>query len=196
MADIRLDGKKREAVLASSNKEFCQQAEGHFYDALNQLRTGEYSGQPKVSIYHDQDGKPLAIRKSSKESSALLLRDLTAEDIVVPKGSIVDIKKATVSTLTGSALNFDRSGSCWSVELYRIDGKPVIAPGRLSAWAYKDKNERRLFGVDLWGSEPRYNKRKGKLCKNSSLYDFVDASSEMLRLLTGKIDPKDSALVG
>lgn len=172
-----------EAGLAHESRDCCSQAERHFQSALNQLETGSPEGHSKVSIYHDDHGEPLLLRKKIAESTALTLVPLALDNMVVPPGAIVSVDNRANRRQSGQV-----DHGRFSVHSYQAGPDLRVNPLRLSAWAYDDPLDRGLFAVNGWAfaqspeeSELYYSASKAKMLERTALQDFVVAAEIALQ---------------
>jgi len=153
----------------------CSDAEKYFVDTLRQIETGRSRRQTIVSVYHNDDGQAVALRKRSDESSALTLVDLTANDAIIPAGTIVGVY-AHNAPLT-AAVSPTRSQT---YSAYNAGKSMAIAPIRLSPWAHTDELDQAAFGVYNFGDS--YDYRRGNMIRSVTIDDFRQAAGQVLAM--------------
>ncbi|MBP7820683.1 hypothetical protein KA043_01090 [Candidatus Saccharibacteria bacterium] len=166
--------------MGTTHQVFCQDTEEYFVDSLVQVKANIFTGQPRLSVYHDEDGNPFAFRKSAQETSALLLQDTITENLHIPKGTYVGICKDNQAMQTGSKKMHDKYDS-WLIESYCIDDGFKIAPGRLSPWAHNLETDRELFGIEKYRNIIMFNSYRSKQCAKYNLESFKKISGKILR---------------
>lgn len=166
--------------IGASQQVFCPDAEDYFVDAIYQVNTNTYYGQPRLSVYHNESGVPIALRKSTQESSALLLQDTNMDNLYIPKGTYIDIFKDDRVTLSGHKTVSDGNDT-WQLESYCIENGFTIAPGRLSPWAYSSAIDRKLFGVQKYRNVTIYDSARAKQCSEYNLSSFRKVSKKILQ---------------
>ncbi len=157
----------------------CQRAERFFGQCLKQIETGEYHGQPRISVYHGPDGTPFALRKSTDESTALTLIPVASHGLeVAPAGTIVAL---------GDKMNKKRTGEeelpGFRLETYLVDKALTLSPVRLSPWAYDNPLDRSLYAIsNAWVEEPQYDRIRARIVELYSLSDFRQASRTVMEV--------------
>lgn len=170
----------RSCKIGTKQFVFCPDAEGHFVDVVEQVDTRSYCGQPRISVYHDETGTPVVLRKSFEESSALLLQDVCAEDLRIPRGTFVGLADETQATLSGQKTMTD-DDSTWELESYCIENEFAIAPGRLSPWAYNSALEREMFAIQRYANFTLFDSVRADQCSRHSLSSFRRVSIKILQ---------------
>ena len=168
--------------IGRTYKHFCSDTEGYFVDVLTQIGSRTYSGQPRISVYHDENGAPIALRKSTQESSALLLMDARMGKLCIPMGTFVDIDHEDSATISGR-INSTDGYNGWILESYSLDNRLTIAPGRLSPWAFESKKDRKIFGVRRYSNLTVLDRDRAKKCSKNNLGSFLKVSTHILELL-------------
>lgn len=156
----------------------CELAEGYFYDALSQIRTLRSFEQKRISVYRDPEGVPLILRKTHQLSSGLTLQPLVVEGAGwLPAGVIVDME--TTGFKSTAHRNFARTNTTLGV----YDQMPVVAPRRISAWAYEQPYDIGQFAVgsDLDG-EPLVDEARLQRLQSRTLGDFQQAAERIIQL--------------
>lgn len=172
-----------QANLQSHVVELCSNAESFFVDVLRQLADGKAKGQYRVTVYHDDQG-PVLLRKSYEAKSALSLEPLKLAKTTIPAGVI-----CAVDSVVGNV----ESGECnvgnLEYRTIRLKNPPLIAPKRLTPWAYEDPITRASFGFwhhDMGGglgelvvqSDPE----RMQLAADHSIDDFRNAASTIMTM--------------
>lgn len=166
--------------IGTTQQIFCPDSEEYFVNALTQIDSNTYFGQPRLSVYHDKDGEPVALRKSTQESSALLLRDASMGRLLIPRGTFVGICKDSQATLTGQKAVSD-GNDAWELESYGIENGFTIAPGRLSPWAHKSPSDRAIFGITRYSNVTIFDSDRSKQCVKHDLKSFKKVSKKILQ---------------
>lgn len=165
-ADMKID-------ISGGIRGACEQAEYYFKDSLSQIRSGHNKAQPRISVYHTPEGVPLALRKTSDESTALILES----SAVIPAGTIASVGPRMNSRISGVRC-FMHS----IFETYEVNEPLAILPIRLSAWAYENPLDRALFAVEHWEEEPHYDSERANIVKGACLADFKQASRQLMEM--------------
>jgi hypothetical protein len=172
-----------EGTLAGRSVGACSDAEGYYHDCLSQINTGRYRWQQKVSVYHDRQGRPLALRKGSASSSAITLVPLSLSGIAVPPGTIGAIGPDMHNLPTGTAQQRQHSAIYGT---YMIDeGGLGMHPERLSPWAYDDPLDRAVFALDYTGEDEKlasYIREHGRIVEGRTLDDFQEAAHKVMAM--------------
>lgn len=174
-----------------TNHSSCPDAEKYFTSALrhvNRLYQGDRTRQHRrVSVYVDQDYAPIALRKHTESSTALLLQPVrhTESGIVFPVGTIVGVASTqtepTPPPLIGSFSPY-KSGN-FGVQTFDASEGLTVFPLRLSPWAYSDPLDRALFGVN--SPEPGilgYDTARANLVTGVQIGDFQEAATHIIEL--------------
>lgn len=143
------DCKGVKGVIAKSSNVACSNAELYFIHALQQIREGCCKNQPKVSVYHDQDGAPVLLRKNKEVDSALTLRGMEISGVPIVPGTIMGVDERASKEKTGS-LRFRKYG--FEVATYLLPSDLLVNPIRISPWAYDNPLDRVLFA--MYDEEP------------------------------------------
>jgi len=162
----------------------CPNAEDEFIKVYTQIQNGDEDGEhPIVSVIHQEDGTPVALRKYYDVSTALLLEDCQDEHgIPIPAGSIVQVPELNQELeLSG------KSGKFLST-LYKSfkipDGEVFMcSPLRLSPWASRESADRAVFAVDddNMGALTVSHKRLRHCC-DYTISDFRDVAKQVIQL--------------
>lgn len=187
MAGIEIGDARHRARLGGSKVPACNAAEVHWKQTLGQINETQDPNQPRVSVYHDSTGLPLAIRKQREVPSALTLQPLEMNDVTLPSGTIVGIGLDANHYPTGSYRTATTRYDCYQVSV------PPCRPSRLSAWAY-DGPERALFAcamhMDRWVS---YSAHRESMLTTVSIDDFRLAALTVMELCDVPSAPIESA---
>ncbi len=163
---------------------YCEEAEIAFVDTLDQIKDIEDNGQPKISVYHNNNG-PLLIRKSITESSAMLLVDGNIDGITVPKGTMVKLDSSMNENKSGSSYFYGNSRYCDFDSYYTND--ICIAPGRISPWAHEPKSEYIDYFSLRNASQDLYSSERNGLIRSYEFKDYIKAANKILKLTGVKI---------
>jgi hypothetical protein len=186
IAGIETEAESIPANLISNGMfEICSDAEGFFAKAIEQVNKGGDYGQPLVSVYHDDNGRPLAFRKLKRSSSALNLEQMQVAGIIVPKGTIIRVGQDKTLTQTGEVT---RNGH--KVQTYLVDGKLSISPLRIGAWAYEDALDRALFATTSYKRKMELNRNKSVPLKKYTWEDFTSAADKAMEMC-GVVRPSE-----
>lgn len=163
--------------LVKSSANSCKGAEAYFIDTVNQIKSGEYAGQDRVSVYHDESGRPLALRKSHEASTALTLVPIQLGAAVIPAGIIADVGHDANTKSTGM-VNYDD----YMLETFDVGKVISIAPLRVSPWAYANAPDRTLFGVSGMPATLTYDGVRGEQAAGGQLANFEQAAQTIMTL--------------
>jgi len=167
------------ATAGSRSGVGCDDSEDYFYDSASQLARDHYVGHRRISVYRDEEGRPLLYRKSHVESTALSLVPLSLHDMYVPPGSIVSVGSDTEVALTAR-----HPCKYYDVEVYTLGGggRLPVNPLRLSAWAFSDPLDRALFACEGNPQPYEYDVAKGEMLQAVTLANFMAASLRIIEL--------------
>lgn len=125
----------------------CPEAEPEFSKALQEVLTDSWQGHPRVSVYHDERHTPLFLRKSTKGvSTAVTLAPIRVGPMPVFPGTVVRLDETMSGKQTGEAMVTD-NGVDFRYQTYQVSEPIRLALGRISAMAYADVYDRRLFAL-------------------------------------------------
>lgn len=186
LSGLPAQGEPRSVTLGTNGLTGCLRAERKFFNVLQTARGGkETQQQTLISVYHDENGTPVLLRKRADESSALTFQPMTftklqdgsplqiARQVHVPAGALVAVN--------GTLANAKRTGSAdldggTTLFCYGIDGI-TIRPIRLSAWAYADPEDRRYYALsETFALRPD----RADYLSRTSLADFQQAAHFIL----------------
>jgi hypothetical protein len=160
----------------------CRIAEGYFANTLRQMEGENPIGelQPRITVYYNGEGVPLALEKAALEKSALLLEPVVMGDITLPTGTIVSVDPKIDKAKSGQARAGDNGFITYQVE----DGGFDIMPGRLSPWAYDQAIDRSLFAISGgWAGSVNYDAKHGQMIEERTIEDFRQAAHKVMGLV-------------
>lgn len=137
-------------VGGNGSDEACIAAELYFTDALQQVGERRYISQSRVTMYHDQNGAPVLLRKSEDVSSALTLCGIEISGVPIVPGTIVGVDKRASKEKTGS-LQFEYQG--FEIATHLLQPDLLVNPIRISPWAYPNPLDRALFAMSSYGAQ-------------------------------------------
>ena len=179
LCSIEPQGDSVPCEIGSTQQVFCSDTEQYFIDALKQINEHKYFGQPRLSVYHNKEGLPVALRKGAEESSAILLQNVNVGRVFIPEGTFVGVCKDSRVELTGEVSAFDED-NYWLLSSYCIDDDFMIAPGRLSPWAHKSSALREVFSTERYTNLTLYYDDRSKQCAKHDIKKFKKASKKIL----------------
>lgn len=147
---------------ASFTWSMCSNAEHYFAVAVDQIEAEFTTGRNReISVYHDDGGNPLFLRKKLDVSTALTLDDMEFEGIPVPPGTIVAMRPNDyyndTNAVTGMFRSKDDEKPVSTFRTIRFDSDiDAILPLRLSAFAFPDPMDRALFAAQEIQINPKY----------------------------------------
>ena len=166
---------------------FCDETEPRFVRSIKQIdrvAKGEaVRGQPRLSTYHDEHGRPVAIRKTTSEHNGILVANVRIDGTLVPAGTFVGFGDNfnDGSELTGKYSPY-KSGN-YRYETYQIGTNFKLQPLRLSPWVYTKPLDRALWGVNTDAIGGRYfDSARGNLAAQTELADFQHAAAQIMEL--------------
>jgi hypothetical protein len=169
-----------QGTLAGKDVAMCWDAEEYFNDCLTQINTGRYRLQTRISVYHDRQGTPLALRKHEATSSAITLVPVSIEGILVPPGSITGVGAHMNKVMTGVVQRDDAP----TYATYLVNNPFAIRPQRLSPWAYDDPLDRSLYALEDGpkNGDPEYKRARGRFIEGRTLDDFRQAADKVMSM--------------
>ena len=155
----------------------CEDAEEIFAATCWQINTGKYAGQDIISVYHDANNVPLALRKRSAASSAVTLEPLSLYDTIVPQGTIIGVDGEHQVTRQYIEDRFE-------LRTYLIGGAFSIHPVRLAPLAYEDPFDKAMFAQkrDRVDEKLFFDKTKAEAIDRYSLGSFRYAAEHVMQI--------------
>lgn len=142
------------ALLSTAHTSMCADAELHFNYARRQMfaPVNPLYEHSHVSVYHDQHGSPIFLRKRWNASTALALVAMRLEgsDLDIPAGTIVNLGTFGPEEVTAekTVISPQSKRTVTLLRLISFDAKKdSVMPLRHSAWAYTDPLDRALFAT-------------------------------------------------
>jgi hypothetical protein len=171
----------------------CSQAEDFFVLAVKQIGSnGRADDHDRISVYHNADGTPIALRKTKIESTALLLEPAVSPQLVpIPAGTVVHVGPNASYVKTGEFDYLDRRNRPKTrYQTFEVGGEDTgleVAPLRLSPWAYEDPLDRAVFAISRYntGAEVQYDSDRAKLAQGFSIDDFRLAARSVMDIAYG-----------
>lgn len=167
----------------------CANGETYFGNTQRQATRPGYYGQPKISVYHTEEGLPVLLRKSREARTAMTLTDVALGPIVFPPGMIVRVAPSMNEERTGR-----KRGIRGLRQTFAIDDLHIRF-ARASAWAYPAPLDRALFAVSEAYNLYERVIEKLNMLTSLDLDDFRYAAERIMRSCGVKPAPREEAAV-
>lgn len=166
-----------QADLRGPFKSTCYSAEAQFLTALKQARqigtdttdVESWRAHGRISVYSDESGQPVLLRKQREHSTALTLTNISLlgkRGFILPAGSIVSVQAGRATEQASKDEAGTRYGS------YVFNKKMGIFPLRFSPWVFSDPHKRALFA----STNPAIKQSEQETLANITLDDFKEAA--------------------
>jgi|GEM_PF-5214791 len=134
----------------SEDSTSCSDAEPCFVDAKKVATYQTRETDQSVNIFHTPAHTPLLFGKEVYARTSLTLQPMVAEELYIPRGTIV----ATARDMSQHTTGMRVTGKSSVLETFAVDGPPRVAPLRLSPWAFDDEENRSLYALTPtdWGN--------------------------------------------
>lgn len=171
-----------ECSLDNATIAICEEAEPQFSKALRQITHEQWQDMDRISVYHNEYGRPFLFRKSTMHAAtAVTIAPMRVQSLPIPPGTIVRPTKQMDGNQTGVATMTDKDRS-WTYTTYLLPQPIELALGRISAIAYTSALDRQLFA--LTAKSPRYtsdiDSGRLPLLESLSLGAFQRAAQKVL----------------
>lgn len=180
--------------------ETCQRTEPTFVDALWQIAYVEKKGRlprtpsprrtihDRMSVYTDEQGSPLILRKQRDSRLGITLSNILLNDaLVVPAGTFVGVDSRDTTGITDQAAHaYQQAGKHTprerSFHLFTVSSSFAIRPLRIGPWAYDDPIRRAFFAIERRPMGERYDRGRARQIISHTLADFQQAAERIIRL--------------